>query len=93
MLHTDALVQQSIRTHFSDCSVLTIAHRIETIIDSERIVILDKGKIVAADIPYLMLLDENSYLSKLVGQLEADTEYNNLRELAEKSYRAFNLAL
>ena len=90
-MHTDALVQQAIRTHFSDCSVLTIAHRIETIIDSDRIVILDKGKIVEADIPYLMLQDENSYLSKLVSQLEADTQYN-LRKLAEKSYRALQLS-
>ena len=85
-MHTDALVQQSIRSHFSDCSVLTIAHRIETIIDSERIVILDKGKIVAADVPYLMLQDENSYFSKLVSRLEADTQYN-LRALAKKSYK------
>ena len=90
-MHTDALVQQAIRSHFSDCSVLTIAHRIETIIDSDRIVILDKGRIVAADVPHLMLRDENSYLSKLVSQLEPDTQCH-LRDVAEKAFSYFNLS-
>ena len=84
-MHTDALVQQAIRSHFSDCSVLTIAHRIETIIDSDRVVILDKGNIVETDIPHLLLQNEDSYLSKLVSQLETSTQ-SSLRELAEKSY-------
>ena len=73
-MHTDALVQQAIRTHFSDCSVLTIAHRIETIIDSDRIVILDKGRIVAADIPHLMLQEEDSPLSAFLSQLAPETQ-------------------
>ena len=82
-MHTDSLVQQAIRTHFSDCSVLTIAHRIETIIDSDRIVILDKGRIVAADIPHLMLQDEDSYLSAFLSQLAPETQ-SHLRDVAEK---------
>ena len=80
-MHTDALVQQAIRTHFSDCSVLTIAHRIETIIDSDRIVILDKGRIVAADIPHLMLQEEDSYLSAFLSQLAPETQ-SHLRDVA-----------
>ena len=84
-MHTDALVQQAIRTHFSDCSVLTIAHRIETIIDSDRIVILDKGRIVAADIPHLMLRDENSYLSSFLSQLAPETQ-SHLRDAAESTF-------
>ena len=82
---TDALVQRAIRTHFSACSVLTIAHRIDTIIDSDRIVILDKGRIVAAGAPHLMLRDENSCLSNLVSQLAPETQ-SNLRNVAEKAY-------
>ncbi|KAI6649865.1 Multidrug resistance-associated protein 4-like [Oopsacas minuta] len=84
-MHTDALVQQTIKSYFSDCTVLTIAHRIETIVDSDRIIILDKGTIVESDIPHLLLQNEDSYLSKLVSQLESSTQ-SNLRAQAEKSY-------
>ena len=89
-MHTDVLVQRAIRTHFSDCSVLTVAHRIETIIDSDRIIVVDKGSIVESDVPYILLQNEDSYLSKLVRQLEASTQ-SSLRDVAEKSYRCLSL--
>ena len=89
-MHTDVLVQRAIRTHFSDCSVLTVAHRIETIIDSDRIIVVEKGSIVESDVPYILLQKEGSYLNKLVGQLEASTQ-SSLRDVAEKSYRCISL--
>ena len=64
--HTDLLVQQAIRTHFSKCTVLTIAHILESIIDSDRIVVLDKASIVEDGIPALLLREKNSYLNKFI---------------------------
>jgi ABC-type multidrug transport system fused ATPase/permease subunit len=42
---TDDLIQTMIRTKFSECTVLTIAHRLNTIIDSDRVLIMDKGHV------------------------------------------------
>ena len=86
-LHTDTLVQQAIRTHFSHCTVLTIAHRIDTIIDSDRIIVLDKGRVIEFAIPFLMLQNENSYLSMLFSHMDPYTQIK-LRRLAEMSYNS-----
>ena len=84
-MRTDALVQQAIRSHLSDCSVLTIAHRIETIIDSDRIVVLERGKIIETDAPFLMLERGTSYLSLLLSQFDPSTE-QQLRNAARMSF-------
>ena len=42
---TDSLVQQTIREAFEDCTMLTIAHRLNTIMDSSRIMVLDQGQV------------------------------------------------
>ena len=84
-MHTDVLVQQAIRSHFSHCSVLTIAHRIETVIDSDRILVLERGRICEDSAPFLMLQDENSYLSRLLLQFDPST-HMHLKQLAWINY-------
>uniref|UniRef100_A0A673HPC8 ATP-binding cassette, sub-family C (CFTR/MRP), member 2 n=1 Tax=Sinocyclocheilus rhinocerous TaxID=307959 RepID=A0A673HPC8_9TELE len=54
-LETDDLIQNTIRTEFSHCTVLTIAHRLNTILDSSRVMVLDFGKIVEFDSPSVLL--------------------------------------
>jgi ATP-binding cassette subfamily C (CFTR/MRP) protein 1 len=53
---TDALVQRTVREQFKDCTVLTIAHRLHTIIDSDKIMILDDGVLAEMDSPANLLL-------------------------------------
>uniref|UniRef100_UPI003AAA51D4 multidrug resistance-associated protein 1 n=1 Tax=Centroberyx gerrardi TaxID=166262 RepID=UPI003AAA51D4 len=50
-LETDNLIQSTIRTQFEDCTVLTIAHRLNTIMDYTRVLVLDKGEIAEFDSP------------------------------------------
>ncbi|GBF89551.1 canalicular multispecific organic anion transporter [Raphidocelis subcapitata] len=48
---SDALIQATIRTAFADCTVLTIAHRLHTIGDADRVMVLDAGQLVEFDSP------------------------------------------
>uniref|UniRef100_A0A8B9GBF2 Canalicular multispecific organic anion transporter 1 n=1 Tax=Amazona collaria TaxID=241587 RepID=A0A8B9GBF2_9PSIT len=54
-LETDHLIQTTIRSEFADCTVLTIAHRLHTIMDSNRVMVLQAGRIVEFDSPEELL--------------------------------------
>ncbi|CAI5654084.1 unnamed protein product [Oreochromis niloticus] len=60
-LETDNLIQNTIRKEFSDCTVLTIAHRLHSIMDSSRVMVLDAGKIVEFDSPSNLLEKEGHF--------------------------------
>ncbi|XP_055543163.1 multidrug resistance-associated protein 1-like [Wyeomyia smithii] len=59
-LETDDLIQKTIRSEFADCTILTIAHRLNTILDSDRVLVLDKGLVAECDSPQKLLADKNS---------------------------------
>lgn len=59
-LETDDLIQKTIRTEFKDCTVLTIAHRLNTIMDSDRIIVLDKGSVIEFDTPENLVANTDS---------------------------------
>jgi ATP-binding cassette, subfamily C (CFTR/MRP), member 4 len=52
---TDGIIQHAIRTRFRGCTVLTIAHRINTIIDSDMVLVLESGRVVEYDTPARLL--------------------------------------
>jgi ABC-type multidrug transport system fused ATPase/permease subunit len=62
-LETDDLIQQTIRREFADCTILTIAHRLNTIMDSDRVMVLDKGNIVEFDSPANLLARRGIFYS------------------------------
>jgi len=55
---TDSLVQRTIRDEFSNSLLITIAHRIRTIIDYDRLVVLDQGRVVEFDTPLNLIQKE-----------------------------------
>ncbi len=52
---TDAIVQKTIRKEFSNHTVLTIAHRLGTVIDSDKVIVMEAGQIVEEGSPYALL--------------------------------------
>ncbi|XP_047152944.1 ABC transporter C family member 3-like [Vigna umbellata] len=65
---TDNLIQQTLRQYFSDCTVITIAHRITSVIDSDMILLLNQGLIEEYDSPARLLEDNFSSFAQLVAE-------------------------
>ncbi|XP_068840811.1 ATP-binding cassette sub-family C member 4 isoform X2 [Capricornis sumatraensis] len=82
---TDELIQKKIREKFAHCTVLTIAHRLNTIIDSDKIMVLDSGRLKEYDEPYVLLQNRDSLFYKMVQQL-GKAEAAALTETAKQVY-------
>ncbi|KAF9199460.1 hypothetical protein BGZ49_010396 [Haplosporangium sp. Z 27] len=67
-IETDNAIQRALRREFSDCTVLTIAHRINTIMDSDRILVLEKGQVAEYDSPQKLLQNKNSIFYSLAAK-------------------------
>lgn len=70
---TDGLIQNTIRNKFRACTVLTIAHRLNTVMDSDKVLVMDAGKMVEFDHPYSLLQNKDGFLYKMVQQTGQDT--------------------
>lgn len=67
-LETDKLIQKTIDEAFANCTRLTIAHRLNTIMNSDRIMVLDKGQVVEFDTPKQLLQNPKGVFTGLVNQ-------------------------
>lgn len=82
-LATDAFIQKTIRRKFKDCTVLTIAHRLDTVMDSDKILVMDNGRAVEFEHSFLLLQNDDSYLSKLVQETDNAT-ITKLKDMAQR---------
>ncbi|XP_008207016.1 probable multidrug resistance-associated protein lethal(2)03659 isoform X1 [Nasonia vitripennis] len=83
---TDSLIQRTIRTKFAQCTVITIAHRLNTIMDSDKVMVLDEGCLIEFDHPYNLLRDESSHFAALVRET-GTAMHRHLFEIAERAYK------
>ena len=70
---TDRQIQRTIREAFPGRTVLTIAHRINTILDSDKILVMQDGLVAEFAPPQELLADPNSIFSAIVRHAEGDT--------------------
>ncbi|KAK9880968.1 hypothetical protein WA026_014319 [Henosepilachna vigintioctopunctata] len=67
---TDALIQKAIRQNFKHCTVLTVAHRLTTVLDSDKIIVMDAGQIQEYGSPQELLKIPTSFLTRMVSECE-----------------------
>ncbi|XP_074031118.1 ATP-binding cassette subfamily C member 4-like [Leptinotarsa decemlineata] len=82
---TDGLIQSTIRQKFANCTVLTIAHRLHTIMDSDKVLVMDAGKAVEFDHPFELLQNKNGFFYGLVKQTGMAMA-ENLQAIAEENF-------
>ncbi|XP_066267631.1 ATP-binding cassette sub-family C member 4-like [Branchiostoma lanceolatum] len=82
---TDQLIQETIREKFKNCTVLTIAHRINTVIDSDRIMVLQEGRVQEMGEAHALLQDRDGVFTAMVDQ-SGTTLAAELREAARRCY-------
>ncbi|XP_076227568.1 putative multidrug resistance-associated protein lethal(2)03659 isoform X2 [Nomia melanderi] len=87
---TDSLIQQTVRKKFMDCTVFTIAHRLNTVMDSDKIIVMDQGSLVEFDHPYV-LLQKKGYFYDMVQKTGAAMA-NSLTEVAKNCFYRKNEA-
>ena len=63
---TNRLIQEVIRSKFKTCTVLTIAHRLKTVIDYDKTLVLDQGRVVEFDSPRVLLAKKDGVFAQFV---------------------------
>lgn len=69
---TEKKIQQLIQLEFKDSTMITIAHRLNTIISSDRVLVLSYGQIKEYDTPEALMDNPDSEFSKLLHELKKE---------------------
>ncbi|KAL6776952.1 hypothetical protein ACKKBF_B40365 [Auxenochlorella protothecoides x Auxenochlorella symbiontica] len=72
---TDTLIQQTIRREFWHCTSLTIAHRINTILDATKVLVMENGKVAEYDTVARLMSQETSSLRAMAEEAGVGSQY------------------
>ncbi|KAH0448440.1 hypothetical protein IEQ34_022240 [Dendrobium chrysotoxum] len=75
---TDAILQKTIRTEFADSTVITVAHRIPTVMDCTMVLVVGDGKLIEYDEPLKLMNTEGSLFRELVNEYWSHTANTNM---------------
>ena len=79
---SDRIIQDTLRRKFRNKTVITIAHRLDTIMFSDRVLVLDDGHVAEFEDP-LVLMDRDDSLFKAMCSAEGPAHATELRAMAE----------
>merc|ERR1719313_29815 len=71
---TEQMIQKLMKESFKDCTMIVVAHRLQTIIESDRVLVLDHGKAAEFDTPEALKKDPKSHFAKLIHEIQADED-------------------
>ncbi|WCJ26430.1 ABC transporter C family member 10 [Euphorbia peplus] len=74
---TDAVIQKTIQTEFAECTIITVAHRIPTVMDCTMVLAISDGKVAEYDEPLKLMSAEGSMFGQLVKEYWSHTRSNN----------------
>ena len=83
-IETEQMVQKLINEEFKDCTMLVVAHRLQTIIKSDKVMVMSYGKVAEFDGPQTLLKNPKSHFTKLVNDLQKEEKENEINKKKEE---------
>ena len=65
-METERVIEETMKRELSECTVVTVAHRLDTVIKSDRILVLSHGRVKEFDHPHILLQKEGGYFARMV---------------------------
>ncbi|KAG5895083.1 hypothetical protein JTB14_021045 [Gonioctena quinquepunctata] len=81
---TDELIQTTIKNTFFECTIITIAHRLNTIMESDKVLVMDAGIMVEYDHPHKLIEKQETFFNLLMET--GDTVSKHLMDIARQHY-------
>jgi ABC-type multidrug transport system fused ATPase/permease subunit len=83
-IETEQMVQKLINEEFKNCTMLTVAHRLQTIIKSDKVMVMSYGKVAEFDGPQTLLKNPKSHFTKLVNDLKKEEKEHEIEKKREE---------
>ncbi len=72
--NTDQTMQRVIREKFSNHTILAVAHKLDTILDYDKVVVLDQGQVLECEDPYSLLTRDSAFSKLYAHSLSSEEE-------------------